>query len=164
MRNVQQRPDYSDEIIQSEKPSQWVNFYWYLAALAWFIAMGIDLMFIFIVGVIIYKILDIWCWRYDFRERTVVERRGILSVRRRELHYYRVKAILIEQPIHLRILGLSRIRLRTSDRYPSQKSSYDNELLLYGFEQPETVREWLRSIVDLRRKQEGIKEHDLFLL
>jgi len=138
---------YSDKLIKTISPSQIINVGW--------IVLGILLMKTIIGPVVaLIKILDVYFWRYEFRERTIIERRGILSVTRREVHYYRIKSIKIDEPLWMRIFDLAKVSIITSDPYKP-------EIVLYAVPDGIDLREELRTTTDQWRKIEGVKEFDL---
>ena len=57
----------------------------------------------------------------------MVERKGVFNVLRKELHYYRIKSVYIEEPFLFRIFNLANVHIKTSDPYLP-------ELKLYGVE------------------------------
>lgn len=141
---------YSDNLIKTLSPSQLVNFFW--------VVLGISLLPTVIVPLVaIVKILDVYFWRYEFRERTIIERRGILSVTRKEVHFYRIKSIRIDEPLWMRIFGLANVSIITSD-------PYHPELVLYAVPNGINLREYIRVTTDQWRKIEGVKEFDLYNL
>ena len=141
---------YSDNLISTKSPSQWVNYMWFLAGLA--------LFFLWIPPLIaIYKYLEVYYWRYEFYERTMVERKGVFSVTRNETSYYRIKSILIEEPLWMRIFGLSNVIIKTSDEF-------NNIVTLYAVPNGPELRNILREAVDERRTEQGVKEFDLHSL
>jgi uncharacterized membrane protein YdbT with pleckstrin-like domain len=141
---------YSDNLIRIIRPSQWINLI--------YIVLGIALIqTIFVPLLAVIKMLDVYFWRYEFRERTIIERRGILSVTRKEVHFYRIKSIRIDEPLWMRIFGLSKVSIITSDQYHP-------ELVLYAVSDGHYLREYIRSNTDQWRKLEGVKEFDLYNL
>ncbi len=141
---------YSDNLIKTLSPSQLVNFFW--------VVLGISLLPTVIVPLVaIVKILDVYFWRYEFRERTIIERKGILSVTRKEVHFYRIKSIRIDEPLWMRIFGLANVSIITSD-------PYHPELVLYAVPNGINLREYIRVTTDQWRKIEGVKEFDLYNL
>ena len=101
---------YSDNNYKTVSPSQWINL--------GYIFFGIvGIYYVLPTLLAIAKILSVYYWRYEFNERTLVERKGILSVTRRELHYYRIKSISVDEPFFLRIFGLANIHIKSSDPY-----------------------------------------------
>lgn len=141
---------YSDNLVRTVSPSQWINLI--------YIILGIILIKTIAVPFLaIVKILDVYYWRYEFRERTIIERRGILSVTRREVHYYRIKSIKVDEPLWMRIFGLSKVSIITSDQYHP-------ELVLYAVSDGHYLRDLIRSNTHEWRKNEGVKEFDLYNL
>jgi membrane protein YdbS with pleckstrin-like domain len=141
---------YSDNLIKTLSPSQWINLI--------YIVLGVVLIqTIFVPLLAVIKILDVYFWRYEFRERTIIERRGILSVTRKEVHFYRIKSIKIDEPLWMRIFGLSNVSIITSDQYHP-------ELVLYAVPNGINLREYIRVNTDQWRKIEGVKEFDLYNL
>ena len=141
---------YSDNLIVTKSPSQWVNYLWFL--------FGLVLFFLWIPPLIaIYKFLEVYYWRYEFYERTMIERKGIFSVTRTEVSYYRIKSILVEEPLWMRIFGLSNVIIKTSDEF-------NNIVTLYAVPNGTELRSILREVTDQRRTEQGVKEFDLHSL
>jgi membrane protein YdbS with pleckstrin-like domain len=141
---------YSDNLVKTLSPSQWVNLGWIL--------LGIVLVQTVLAPLLaIVKILDVYFWRYEFRERTIIERRGILSVTRQEVHYYRIKSIKVDEPLWMRIIGLANVSIITSDPYKP-------EIVLYAIPNGTSLREYIRLNTDQWRKIEGVKEFDMYNL
>jgi uncharacterized membrane protein YdbT with pleckstrin-like domain len=105
----------------------------------------------------IYKVAEILCWKYYINERTIVERTGVFSVLRKEIHYARIKSIMVYEPFLFRLVGLSNITIKTSDPYKPT-------LRLYGVRDGQRIKQMLSSKADKGRKKEGIKEFDLYSL
>ena len=141
---------YTDNKMETISPSQWLN-------LPFFI-LGIVLIQTGLFPILaLIKYIEILCWKYEFNERTIVERKGILSVTRREIHYYRIKSIKIDEPFWMRLVGISNVSITTSD-------PYQPELVLKGVPNGQLYRSKLRGLTDLRRKEEGVKEFDMYNL
>jgi uncharacterized membrane protein YdbT with pleckstrin-like domain len=134
------------------KPSQWVNLGWYgLTVGGLYIHEYLGLFFLVIL---IYKVLDIYCWSYRFYDETVVEKRGILSVTQEEVHYFRIKSMMINQPLPLRVLDLSIINMSTSEHLKPNFS-------FYGITDAEWVRTHLAKLTKTKRRSNGIREYDI---
>ena len=141
---------YSDRRLWVLKPSQLLNLFW--------ISLGIVLFQTVLFPLLaIVKVLEIYFWRYEFGERTLVERKGILSVTRTEIHYFRIKSIKVEEPFWMRIFDLANVRVLTSDHY-------QKEILLYAVPKGVPLRDALRKLTYNRRKEEGVREFDMFSL
>lgn len=144
---------YSDNNIKTLSPSQWTNL--------GFIAIGIvDLLFLQIwFGVLLaaIKIIYVMCWKYEVNERTIVERKGILNVTRTELHYYRIKSIMVDEPLWMRLFGLSNVLVKSSD-------PYSPDFVLHAVPNGVAIRNELRYMTDTRRKEENVREFDMYNL
>jgi membrane protein YdbS with pleckstrin-like domain len=141
---------YSDHLEVEITPSQWTNF-------AWFIAGAGLIMFVVPPIFAFGKYLEVLFWKYQFRERTIIERKGIFSVTRTEVHYYRIKSIVIEEPFWMRFFNLGNITIISSD-------PYQNVLRLWAVPQPLVLKEAIRERVHHMRKKENIREFDNFHL
>ena len=134
------------------KPSQWVNLGWYGAAVGGFYTH--DYLGILISVILIYKVLDIYCWSYQFYDDILVEKRGILSVTREEVHYFRIKSMMVNEPFFLRILDLSVINMSTSEQLKPN-------FTLYGILNAEEVKNEIAKVTKNKRRSNGIKEYDI---
>lgn len=134
------------------KPSQWVNLGWYaLTVGGLYIHEYVGLFFL---AILIYKVLDIYCWSYQFYGETVVEKRGILSVTQEEVHYFRIKSMMIDEPFFLRILDLSILNMYTSEALKPNFS-------FYGINNSEEVRTYVATLTKNGRRSNGIREYDI---
>ena len=141
---------YSDKNIRTLTPSQWVN-------LPFFILGGVFFYTWLLPLLALVKYLEISCWKYEFGERTIVQRKGILSVTSTEIHYYRIKSIRIDEPFWMRLFGLANVTIITSD-------PFQRELLLYAVPNGNEIRSLLRSTTHTRRREEGVREFDMYSL
>ena len=134
------------------KPSQFVNIGWFLAAAGTaFITPAIGIFF----GVIwLWNCLVIAFHEFQFAERTITEKQGVLNIRIREVHYYRIKSIRMEEPLLYRLVGISRIELITSDPLIPAIS-------IFAIDKGDEVRNYLKEMTVLRRQEQGVKEYDL---
>lgn len=141
---------YSDHLEVEITPSQWTNFIWFL--------LGLSLIMFVVPPIIaIGKYLEVFFWKYQFRERTIIERKGIFSVTRTEVHYYRVKSIVIEEPFWMRFFNLGNITIISSD-------SYQSVIRLWAVPQPLELKEAIRERVHHMRIKENVREFDNFHL
>jgi uncharacterized membrane protein YdbT with pleckstrin-like domain len=141
---------YSDNLVKTLSPSQWVNLGWILLGIVLIKTIAVPFF-------VIVKILDVYYLRFEFRERTIIERRGILSVTRQEVHYYRIKSIKVDEPLWMRIFGLANVSIITSDPYKP-------EIVLYAIPNGISLREYIRLNTDQWRKIEGVREFDMYNL
>jgi membrane protein YdbS with pleckstrin-like domain len=152
----------TDNLEFTLKPSQWVTIGWILSA---FILIFAGLIFginnAISMGVICGILTLVWlckrwiisCWYYDFNERTISERKGVLTIHTREIHYFRIKSIRTEQPLFYRIVGLMTYNIITSDPLiPILK--------IYAIEDNGELRDKLKQKAIYWRKELGVKETD----
>ena len=137
------------------KPSQWVTVGWILMAfsIVWFGPVTAVISGLF--GIIwLCKRLIISCWRYDFHERTITEKKGVFTIRKQEIHYFRIKSIRVIQPFFYRFVGLVSYDLITSDPLIPVLRLY--AVADDGIE----LRDILKKKATYWRKEMGVKETD----
>lgn len=132
------------------KPSQWINLGYILFGL---IASPLVIPFLMMV----YRILDVYFWRYEFNEEFVIERRGVFTVNRRELYYHRIKGIYHNAPFLYRLVGISNIQLASSDPF---SGFFQFSAVPKGLE----ISEALREMVGSSRKSKKVRELDFYHL
>ncbi|GHB49225.1 PH domain-containing protein [Mongoliitalea lutea] len=132
------------------KPSQWINFGYILFGL-----IGSPLVIPFLI--MVYKILDVYFWRFEVYGEYVIERRGVFTVNRRELYYFRVKAIQHNAPFLYRIVGISNVNVISSDPYSNH---FEFKAIRQGLE----FSNALRKLVQHGRKKNKIRELDFYNL
>ena len=132
------------------KPSQWINFGYILFGI-------IASPLVIPVLMMIYHILDVYYWQYHFYEDHVIERRGVFSVTRRELYYHRIKGIQHEAPFLHRLVGISTIKLISSDPF---STFFQFIAIPKGLEFSEALRELSQN----GKKKKKIKELDIYHL
>lgn len=134
-------------------PSQWMNIGWlamipvsylvhpYACALA--------------VVIYIYKYFEIDCWRYEFYDDCVIERRGVFSVTRETVNYFRIKSIMVDEPFWMRLLGLSIVRVMTSEQYKPS-------VTLHAISHGEDIQSYLQECAKIERQKMGIRDLDIY--
>jgi membrane protein YdbS with pleckstrin-like domain len=133
-------------------PSQWTNLPWFIiSAIA--IWLEVYWLLIFPVGVMYYT----YKWLYQFSNNGIVETKGIFSVSHRELQYFRIKSVKLDEPLWMRFFGISNVTILSSDPYLP-------ELQLYGIKNGKHIHQELRDIADQHRDRKGVKEYDLYNL
>lgn len=138
------------------KPSQWMNFPYYVILFPLvYIFWDYPIVWGFWLVLAIYRYLDVYFWRFEFREMTITERRGVLSVTKDTIQYYRIKSIRLDQPFWLRILGLSNVMVITSEQFKPA-------LLLKAVYDGEPLRNLLNAKMFTWRKNMGTKDIDFF--
>ena len=112
--------------------------------------LGILTLFIFI-----YKMIEVNCWRYEFYDDVVVEKKGVFSITREEVHYSRIKSIMVEEPFLMRLVGIQIIHVITSEQFKPR-------FTFYAIEGGEHIKKLLDELVLMSRKNSGIRELDIF--
>jgi len=133
-------------------PSQWTNLPWFFVTL-FALYFEVYWLLIFPVGVMYYT----HKWLYQFGNNGIIETKGILSVSHRELQYFRIKSVKLDEPLWMRIFGISNVTILSSDPYLP-------ELQLYGVKNGKQIHQELRDIADQHRDKKGVKEYDLYNL
>lgn len=138
---------YSNNNVFSIKPAYWIIYPWILATL----------VIPFLLPILIYKMAEVYCWRFDFNEMTLSERKGVFSVERREVPYSRIKSIRIEEPFFYRLVDIKRIIILTSEPFMP-------EVRLTGIYAGHIIKEFLDEKVPEARQRDGIRELDMYNL
>ena len=112
--------------------------------------LGILTLFIFI-----YKMIEVNCWRYEFYDDVVVEKKGVFTVTREEVYYSRIKSIMVEEPFLMRLVGIQIIHVITSEQFKPR-------FTFYAIEGGEHIKNLLDELVLMSRKNSGIRELDIF--
>ena len=137
----------SEKVIWEGKPSQLVNLSSYLFWLLPLMWMGLGLI------ISLYKYLKVTTHKIKITNQRIIEEYGILSKTTEELELFRVKDITLHQSFWYRLLGISVIRLVTSDKTSPTHS-------IVGVKDGKNLREQLRTTVEKRRKEKGVVERD----
>jgi uncharacterized membrane protein YdbT with pleckstrin-like domain len=134
------------------KPSQWLNLGWYAVTVGGLYIH--EYLGLFFLVILIYKVLDIYCWSYQFYDDILVEKRGILNVTQEEVHYFRIKSMMVEEPLFQRILDLSTINMSTSEHLKQN-------FVLHGITNAEGTKDYLAKLTKTKRRSNGIREMDI---
>lgn len=135
-----------DKLLFTATPSQWVNFIWGI--------IGIGLCWLFLPMVIfIGRMIAIGNIQYRFGEKTITEKRGVFSHSIREMHYFRIKSIRMEQPFFMRLVGLSNIYMISSEPFVP-------EIKLWAVSNGETYLKYIKDRTYFWREKLGVKETD----
>jgi membrane protein YdbS with pleckstrin-like domain len=103
----------------------------------------------------LYKIYEVSCWRYEFYDDIIIERKGVFLVTRRELYYHRIKSVLVVEPLLHRLVDIGNIQVVTSDNYAST-------FTFTGIPSVQNVSNSLRSSIGKGRKKNNVREFDLY--
>lgn len=134
-------------------PSQYLNFGWLILAIGLFFVHP----FAGIFGLVIfgYRWLEVTCWRYEIYEDYMVEVKGVFSVTRETVNYFRIKSIMMEEPFWMRIFGMSVVSITTSEQFKTRMD-------FHGVELGSNIVEFLQEMAREKRKQMGIRDFDVF--
>lgn len=129
------------------KPSQWINTGWIMFGL-----LGIPLVIPPLIA--IYKIIKVSCHRYDFYVDHILETKGVFTKVTNEVHYFRVKSMQLEEPLLYRLVGLSTLRIKSSDWYVPY-------LDIMAIPIGEILMKDIKKVVNLERKNHQVREYDI---
>ncbi|PAA33108.1 hypothetical protein CJU79_23045 [Pseudomonas fragi] len=133
-----------DNIIWSGRPSQWLNFKWFLAC---------ALLFWLVVPIIVawWRWLVIRNTRYELTTQRLFTYHGVLNKEIDELELYRVKDFSQKSPFFLRLVGLGVVQVETTDRT-------DPSVTINGIKDASEVRQLLRTNVEACRRKTNVRE------
>lgn len=130
------------------RPSQWLNTGWIMFGL-------VGIPFILPPLIALFKMLELYCHRYDFYETHILESKGIFSVTRNEVHYFRIKSIQVEEPFLYRLVNLTTVHIKTSDQF-------NKEFVLKAIPVGKSLVQDLRNVVKAERKMHNVREFDMY--
>lgn len=137
-------------IVISDKPSQWLNFGYFLLTLVCFVFPPLGLVSL---TYLIWRVLVIHFWRWDITMDSMLEVKGVLNVTTDEVQFFRIKDIRLYEPFFYRLVGLSKIYIITSDQYRPV-------LILNGIKDGKAKREMFKNMSLNHRKNQGVREFD----
>ena len=91
--------------------------------------------------------------KFEITDERIIEQIGVFSRTTDETELYRVKDIRIEEPFLLRIFSLSNIIIMTSDKTSPL-------ITIKGVKNGKKITDYLRSKVEKRRDEKGVRETD----
>jgi len=134
-------------------PSQVENFVWLIISIGGFfihpIIGGVFLL------MLIYSVINIMCWEYQFHDDYIVEKKGVFNVTEETVNYFRIKSIKVEQPLWMRFFGLSIIHVTTSEQFKPM-------IIFYAVEHAHVYVDMLQQLTKISRKEHGIRDMDIF--
>ena len=138
------------------QPSQWINTGWILSGLIGGILMCTTHIFFCIFTLFaLYRVYEVSCWRYEFYDDIIIERKGVFLVTHRELNYYRIKSVFVEEPLLHRLVDIGNIHVVTSDKFA-------NDFTFTGVSMVHDVANNLRGSIVKGRKRNNVREYDLY--
>lgn len=105
----------------------------------------------FIIALV--KVIEVYCWKYNFHSKVMIESKGVFNVQNTEIHYYRIKSIFVEEPFWMRLFGLCNITIVSSDKF----APYFKFTAV-----PKQLSTFLSESTDTHRKIENVREFDMY--
>ncbi len=167
----------TEKVIYDDGPSQYVNFsvytncavifllaifapalwhklviggegFYHIYILFWRFALAASIIYP------IWRFFDTFSRRYKITNERLREYSGVFNRKVEELELYRVKDISLDSPFNLRMLGLSNIILRTTDR----SNPY---FIISSIKNGEKILDLIRENVEYERKIKGVRAIEL---
>lgn len=135
-----QIPDVAEEPVWSGTPSQWTNFWWFVAC-----------VLLLPIPVAIHRYLRVRTTRYILTNQRLRLETGIVSRRIEEVELYRVNDSAAHQGVFERLLGIGTVWLQTTD-------ARNPEVVLEAVPRPADLRERIRSHGEARRRWRRVAE------
>jgi membrane protein YdbS with pleckstrin-like domain len=132
--------DVQEEVVWSGTPSQWTNFWWYVAC-----------VLVVPIPFAIYNYLVVRTTRYHLTNQRLRLETGIIARHIEEVELYRINDSAVKQALIERLLGIGTVWLETSDeRNP--------EVTLRAVPDPAELREAIRKNAEARRRWRRVAE------
>ena len=128
-------------------PSKLINFGFYILCFLLLLIYGLGLLLFLI------RFLKTRYTKFEITDERIIEQIGVFSRTTDETELYRVKDIRIEEPFLLRIFSLSNIIIMTSDKTSPL-------ITIKGVKNGKKITDYLRSKVEKRRDEKGVRETD----
>lgn len=103
----------------------------------------------------LYKVYEVSCWRYEFYDDVIIERKGVFLVTTRELYYHRIKSVMVVEPLLHRVVDIGNIEVVTSDKFA-------NTFTFTGVSMVQDISNNLRGSISKGRKKNNVREFDLY--
>jgi membrane protein YdbS with pleckstrin-like domain len=133
-------PDVPEQPVWSGSPSQWVNFWWFVAAIL-----------ILPIPLTIWNYLLIRNTKYSLSNQRLRMEWGVLTKSVEEIELYRVTDTAVRQSFIQRTLGRGDVWLQTSD-------ARNPETTLKFVPDPQKIRESVRQNAEARRRWRRVAE------
>ncbi len=130
------------------QPSHWLHSGYYAVSIASLFAFPAFAL----IG--IYKFFEIECWKYEFHEKEIIERKGVFNVSRRKILFNRIKDVAMDEPILHRLVSIGNYTILSSD-------PYSNILILRGVTSSHELWNLLRGLVSSNNSSKKQLEVDL---
>ena len=154
--------------LKETRPSQWLNVWYFLGSAIfsvgvviaggycpseWGVFPLVYGLLIFILLWVVWRILVIRCQKYRLSTQRIHIVSGVLNQKIDEIELYRVKDVAMTRSFWMRILGLSSIHIKSSDR------TLPN-LVIPAIREGNEFRELLREQVEIIRDRKRVREMD----
>jgi len=136
-----------ENIIWEGSPSQITN-------LGTYIVCGLLFFLVVPVFYAIWRWIVTRCFRYNVSDQRIRITQGVFNKRTDSIELYRVKDVVLLQPLFLRLFGLGNVELRTSDKTSPL-------LTMNAVPDPESLREKILLAAEVRRDAKGVRELDV---
>jgi len=151
----------TETTLRKTTPSQWLNIWHFTGTTLLTIAIVSGGFFFPLVWILLIPIFlwSLWRWlvvrsqHYELTSQRIRITRGVLNQHIDEIELYRVKDITMTRRLWMRIVGLSSIHLKTSDRSLPK-------LEIPAISKGEELRELLREQVEAVRDKKHVREMD----
>ena len=130
------------------KPSQLPNLYW--VCLSCCVLLVMPPVAIIMLLYAVYLIITTAIHSYSFYEDYIVEKKGLLVITEEQIHYYRIRSLVIERPFWLYFLSLANIRCLSTE--PLKGITYMKHL-----EKTSDLTEYISLKIAQKRKMMGLK-------
>ena len=141
--------------IETLRPSQWINVGWYLLPFCLAYFTGHVYITLSAVAVCIYKYYEVDFCTYVIYDDHMVERKGVFNVTEETVNYFRIKSIMIERPFIMRLVGLSIVKVTTSEQFKMN-------FVFYGVTNGNGIQSFLQDRARIERQKLGIRELDIY--
>lgn len=149
--------------VWSGTPSQWVNFWPFVIALAIIVgsiiaAGALDEPLVAggaLVGALIAFVpwIQMRCTNITVTTERISSRTGVFTRRNRDMELYRVKDTTLHEPFFMRLVGLANIEIVSSDKTTPL-------FVLPAMKNAESLRQKIRVNVERMRKEKQVRELD----
>ena len=158
----------AETTLKETRPSQWLNIWFFLGSAMLSVGVIVAGVYcpsewgIFPLGYgllvpillwVVWRILVIRCQKYRLSTQRIHIVSGVLNQKIDEIELYRVKDVTMTRSFWMRILGLSSIHIKSSDR------TLPN-LIIPAIREGNEFRELLREQVEIIRDRKRVREMD----
>ena len=136
-----------EKIIWEGSPSQLTN-------LGLYIVCGLLFFLVVPLFYALWRWIETRCHRYVVSDQRIRVTEGVLNKKTDSTELYRVKDVVLFQPLGLRMFGLGNVELRSSDVSTPL-------LVLHAVPDPVSLREKILLAAEARRDAKGVREMDV---